>query len=682
MLNPAKFSIKGSKKAQAGMTLGNKTVPNGQNSVKVTLKYEPSDNCSPLGISIFNEEIGIQHSNYEDFYGKNEQFDLRLPPGEYDMAAAYLSMYGNFYMAFKEKVSVKNDTVIFIPQKEATHPISLQLLDDKGTNLHMPVYNETGEIIVKEPTADFCSSTYFFVLPEVGTVMAAMGGNERYKGFEPDVYVTPLSNRYMLYGTRVATVGSKFYFSKYSTNDLSQEEYFNQPSDFICYEQPFAISPQWKDDETLHAPGFLLSSTYKGTALAEQILTLEKNPEGKHSVTMYLNAPLETDDKGVDKFNLLVKPAMTEFIKIGEDGFIDPYKDILCTFGPNAAGDKNGIHFIISGYDSDGGFNAAENTTWSRLLPGHPRFSSFNVNKFPLFGNNVPVNSVKVVYSRTLNGEDLRDILPNYVGRYGEYRIADTLIVERKEGINADGKQTLSFVNSNITVDELPGKNITEICYNEQKNDMAPTLQMLAFRDKTGNITDRFETKEDGVIEFSGGDFEFVITDNERVKGHYNCDLVTVKAYTSPYRKENWQDLTVNRVDELYFMPGFGHFFRGSLGNVEGKGKDGWFDIKIELSDQAGNTQTQILSPAFRIADAVDTHIENTLHKNICLKVNEGILECIGTPVTSIQISSTEGHKMATSLSSRISTGHLPHGIYLVSVRLKDGTVSTHKMIL
>ena len=159
MLNPAKFSIKGSKKAQAGMTLGNKTVPNGQNSVKVTLKYEPSDNCSPLGISIFNEKIGIQHSNYEDFYGKNEQFDLRLPPGEYDMAAAYLSMYGNFYMAFKEKVSVKNDTVIFIPQKEATHPISLQLLDDKGTNLHMPVYNETGEIIVKDPTADFCSST-------------------------------------------------------------------------------------------------------------------------------------------------------------------------------------------------------------------------------------------------------------------------------------------------------------------------------------------------------------------------------------------------------------------------------------------------------------------------------------------------------------------------------------------
>ena len=62
----------------------------------------------------------------------------------------------------------------------------------------------------------------------------------------------------------------------------------------------------------------------------------------------------------------------------------------------------------------------------------------------------------------------------------------------------------------------------------------------------------------------------------------------------------------------LYFyMPCFGHFYRGSLGDVKGKGLQGWFDLKIRLEDAAGNWQEQVLSPAFRIDNLAYSSVAN-----------------------------------------------------------------------
>ena len=46
-----------------------------------------------------------------------------------------------------------------------------------------------------------------------------------------------------------------------------------------------------------------------------------------------------------------------------------------------------------------------------------------------------------------------------------------------------------------------------------------------------------------------------------------------------------------------------GWFYTGSLASVTGQGQDGWFDLKIKLTDAAGNWQEQVISPAFRIDD-------------------------------------------------------------------------------
>ena len=54
---------------------------------------------------------------------------------------------------------------------------------------------------------------------------------------------------------------------------------------------------------------------------------------------------------------------------------------------------------------------------------------------------------------------------------------------------------------------------------------------------------------------------------------------------------------------DLFFMPGFGYFYRGSLADVEANSANGWYDLRITVSDAAGNYLTQTLSPAFAIGE-------------------------------------------------------------------------------
>ena len=62
-----------------------------------------------------------------------------------------------------------------------------------------------------------------------------------------------------------------------------------------------------------------------------------------------------------------------------------------------------------------------------------------------------------------------------------------------------------------------------------------------------------------------------------------------------------------------------GWFYTGSLAGVTGQGLNGWFDLKIRLTDAAGNWQEQVLSPAFRIDDhaysSVATLRDNNAHE-------------------------------------------------------------------
>ena len=78
-----------------------------------------------------------------------------------------------------------------------------------------------------------------------------------------------------------------------------------------------------------------------------------------------------------------------------------------------------------------------------------------------------------------------------------------------------------------------------------------------------------------------------------------------MKVEYAPADSEDFKELAVEEVPENYSMPYFGHFWKSSLKDVEGKSENGWFKLRVTLTDAAGNSQEQTMWPAFYIKDSL-----------------------------------------------------------------------------
>ena len=162
------------------------------------------------------------------------------------------------------------------------------------------------------------------------------------------------------------------------------------------------------------------------------------------------------------------------------------------------------------------------------------------------------------------------------------------------------GEVDATIVTENVDVDGLAGSNKTQVHYTaDAEDETPPTMTMLHFKGNNGDVTDRFNNAEEGILEFTAGDFNIYITP---MNVQYNDRQMpeSVKVSYSPYGEDNWDELPVEEVPENYW-PVMGWFYTGSLGGVTGEAYEGWFDLKIRLEDAAGNWQEQVISPAFRI---------------------------------------------------------------------------------
>jgi hypothetical protein len=188
---------------------------------------------------------------------------------------------------------------------------------------------------------------------------------------------------------------------------------------------------------------------------------------------------------------------------------------------------------------------------------------------------------------------------------------------------------------------------------------------MLQFRNTEGQVTDRFGTKQEGTVRLAAGDFEFVVNESYFSYKEEN----TVSFSYSPYNTENWMELSLTKYPEYFQMPAFGDYYEASLADITLTPNTMWYDVKIVCTDAAGNSQTQVLSPAFKINNS--TAIQNPItatHRNVqidhnLLSVDTDVAETI--TVYSITGSQVLSVKKAAGKKS-INISHLPKGVYLV----------------
>lgn len=409
------------------------------------------------------------------------------------------------------------------------------------------------------------------------------------------------------------------------------------------------------------------------------------------SNTCYVNIA-EPTMRNHDTAEMYVMPGYPS-VDNGESGYLREFYNL--TVPPLSVKDGKIFHHMYH-YTNMGSLAPASYQTGGsefflgELKSEHPRFSWFEDEvKDAVYGSTAPILMFTHIWDYKYKSSSW---VPRFYGRYGEWRDNDICTLETSivygdntvyEG-NYDGfdswickyctsgkpdkTMVATIVNNNTIIDGNTATNKTVITIPGNTDDyIPPTLTMLNFRDKNDMITDRFDKASDGTLEFSASDLQFRMNTFDRP--WFECQkLASVRVQYSADGRDEWFDLPVEEDEDMFFAPGFGQFFRGSLSNVTARSDNGWFDLRLTIADSDGNTQVQTLSPAFRIEELASLS-ENLQDKgSVKVDVTDGVLIIEGASSTAdVTIYSVDGKKVMQFTGTSADVTSLS-GLYLIEV--------------
>ncbi len=623
---------------------------------------------------------------------------LTVPGGTYDIIVEFwqldplLEFEWELYSMYviREQVTIDQDMELNFSADEAKNHIHFQTLTIDGEPARPGRYavdDEWNWTLLEEGNVEdvlyqtrlFCKD--YGTLNDISGNFGAIAEGEVWHnagdGAHGDFRVNDVSDRWAFYSFRTALNGRNIYTSAYETIGASGDvTVSNDPSKFQLFEDPFITTSHPGEDVFMgfnYGPRNPMDWSWGSTSVHFVAPLSEGEP-----YKFYLSASAEDSQVGYVPY---ITPDASIYTTVvynyGEETWENEEYVALLQSLPLTVGNGQAI-FANNGSDIYGYEYSEEvdemgrDVTTQPFWPTHPVFSYPVEKKKENLGNSCPMLLCNPLqYEMTYNWEDedgnpVSQTYRNwefsfcYQGRYGETKddsgLADVKIkVDGEEAITANGafyaqlEQLITGVidatidKEGIVVDEMEGSNKAQLHYTAGAEDQnPPTVTMLGFRAENGDITDRFATAAEGTLEFSAGDFNFSLTPNNYAAfDRYAPESVEVSY--SPYGEDNWNELAMEEVSENYW-PTMGWFYTGSLASVTGEGLNGWFDLKIRLTDAAGNWQEQVISPAFRIDDLAYSSVVTITPD----KVGDNAIYNLA------------GQRMRGGLES------LPHGIYIV----------------
>lgn len=411
------------------------------------------------------------------------------------------------------------------------------------------------------------------------------------------------------------------YYASITSSPARGGVFYNDPADYAFLDNPYFISSAG-EEEARHLPVLYTSTLYNGHMIAGSawVNNLGKWPETSHywvgknddveklGMAFYSNPGIAGGMGNVfsnygDNYMGIVSNPM---INIG--GKIELLADVN-TF--------NSISTLVS-------YNSFTRDSNGLVIDFNPWFSFDDSKKRIEDGNSVPVLVTEQCWYPQATAEEygLRNVLyHSFKGRNGEVKTIDLLGESVKVSIN-DIEQDLSkyptlhsftgtksnerlgtwdieIVDNNCYSNGNKGLNTIRIHFNDQGDDVcAPTLQMLQTLDTEGNITDVFDSPEKGRIVIAGGDFYPNYNDENGVEwfGVKECRINVECAVAG---SDEWQTLEYTEDPDRFMMPGWGYYWEVSLATLPSYNVDTQYDLRITLTDEAANSQEQILSPVF-----------------------------------------------------------------------------------
>ena len=607
-------------------------------NVTFLLSYDPSIMYSSGEMTISGNSIEDVWMDY-DFENDSYQLTYQLPIGTYDFLTSCFLMEGGLAYNVKELVEINKDTTMTFDFAESNIRHSYKTFKPSGEEATLNSYQSDGNII-NGNTLCFLDRISL-ILKGSGTIGSYSSMVYWERGINPSatIFLNSLSDRYKLASERILQDENGVCIIKYESNDMNETLLQNNPENFVLYEEEF------------NSIGNDKNGLFQGFSTIEMIDNIN-NGGMLGNATIPISTPLtkvyvdpnrkEGDEPS--KFDIMILPIFQDNVSVPVlyswyeyDDMGNPTIEHIDTMQifrtitglPVMINNDGSMEYVNTGHDAAGnyGFHVPEGGGDIIEYPGHPQFSFASQQKALPYGSNCPINAFMAQNSVGYMGGKYSAVAPCFIGRFGEivggyyttdiryngelitnnYLTRDQDMYNFAAQGNPDGVITAHFENTNAVVDGLQGRNVTDVYYDQRQADWtAPTLQMLLFKDREGNIIDRFATADEGTLEFAGGDF------NYHTDGAYwfDCKEQTVEVSYSPYNADQWLALDVEEVPGEFYMPGFGYFYRGSLEDVTNPSATGWYDLRIKLTDLSGNWQEQVISPAFRIGNSTPTGIE------------------------------------------------------------------------
>lgn len=560
----------------------------------------------------------------------------QVEPGTYDIVAFFVQAFAQSFVIY-EQYEVNGNVILTLNPDQCTNHITTKCYGPDGELLKKGLghFDENDEFVLDEEGNVYrMGVTNILYLKGFGALASftvnSMGPetDEEKRTVSNDIYVTDVSDRFVFIQHRRAHPEdfSKSYYCWFSTDDVKAGVLENDPNEYVqqqftCNYSPLGSTLEgygidigiWTSINNLFDSRTSISIARKAEKLGDKFI---------HEV--WANVPYS--DKNIPEMGVIVQAGFTDY---GETiiQHIGPYEierwmATGWTNGP-ALRVKDGQMETtnIGHYDrNDNGiiqnnnlYYVNENGRMRYALSQHEAFTYPAQQVLGALGDNCPINAVKVLTYEN-EGQANLQIQDYFVGRYGESLCGNKGVtaVLKFNGEEVDKntfvpveKGTFEWTsnNTNIEVDGLPGHNTTTVYFDQNQEDMTPpAVEMLHFKNNEGGVIDRFATADKGTMEFCASDFNYHFYPNLN-GGVFECQPVEVLVEYAPYGTENWNELTVEEIPELYQEPGWGYFYRGSLAEVTGQGQNGWFDLRFRLQDASGNWMDQVVSPAFRIDD-------------------------------------------------------------------------------
>lgn len=601
----------------------------GSGTVNVTLSFD-SDIYRCSFVSLVSAA-----KSYNEFVQSNEVVFDEVIPGDYWLVAFFDNngdpkMPNSIYVIKKVSVYDGEITALTAKPSDASKIISFPVVMADGK---APVLPTATEETKNNPNKyDWTNATvkelaFFYAIcnDEIGSV--TLGATNQTCLVENAVSegplhlamaISPLDESWHIGSVKwMQDREEKYYFTCASINGTDGTPETNDP-DFVEWNYSFAENPVTSEFNTPKSH-FGINATPIMNGIMNTmgfILYGEMNPRLFYSAPKVNNTEKWT-------FNYGVELNKVEYDKdiVTDWGSMPDIRSIiapLTTFDTEA----NDVVFLASGasrYGSPLWWN--KEGTDPVVYPGNTNFATATaLAKHPL-GLTAPVAVGNMVAY-----EDEWNYSVNYVGLYGEGRNADdalsSAVITTAEGetpcdmdkfskefsnLQEEGKLkgafSMEFMNDrNILIDDILGYNNLKVdVANGSGEDVCPpTFTMMQFRDASGLVDNTFEKAGDGVIELSGADFNFV----EARDSYWNCAApASVKVEYAPADSEDFKEIAVEEVPANFYLPEYGYFWRGSLKDVASMTYKGWYQVRLSMTDEAGNAQTQTIYPAFCIKE-------------------------------------------------------------------------------